>query len=414
MQEYLNKTKEYLDSKLIPFWAARAVEAKYGGFQTNYDKDGNRTDVTEKSFLAQCRSIFTISHAMRLGFDWPNGREALQNGIAFLFKYFHDREYDGYYWIVEEDGHPVDENKIIYGHSFLIYGLSEYTLLTGDQAAESEAVRIFDLLQEKAADREYGGYYEHFNRFFNRKQARGDIGAHKSLDVHIHLMEAYTTLYECTQAENHKRALLDIIELIFDKMIDADTGTGISMFSCDWKPIANVELDTVWGRDRFNEAGKSSDITSYGHNIELAWLYLHAQDILGIPREKSLDRVLPIYEHTYQRGIDWEYGGIYVEGQRNGEPTEETKEFWQQAEAMVGFLDAYLVTGHEKYLQAFKNVHDFVFKKIINWEQGEWYALMDKEGNVIWDYMGTSWKVFYHTVRGTCQIIRKLEKIINR
>ena len=414
MQEYLNKTKEYLDSKLIPFWAARAVEAKYGGFQTNYDKDGNRTDVTEKSFLAQCRSIFTISHAMRLGFDWPNGREALQNGIAFLFKYFHDREYDGYYWIVEEDGHPVDENKIIYGHSFLIYGLSEYTLLTGDQAAESEAVRIFDLLQEKAADREYGGYYEHFNRFFNRKQARGDIGAHKSLDVHIHLMEAYTTLYECTQAENHKRALLDIIELIFDKMIDADTGTGISMFSCDWKPIANVELDTVWGRDRFNEAGKSSDITSYGHNIELAWLYLHAQDILGFPREKSLDRVLPIYEHTYQRGIDWKYGGIFVEGQRNGEPTEVTKEFWQQAEAMVGFLDAYLVTGNEKYLQAFKNVHDFVFTKIINWEQGEWYALMDREGNVIWDYMGTSWKVFYHTVRGTCQVIRKLEQIINR
>jgi len=351
MQEYLQKSKEYLNSKLIPFWASRAVEPKFGGFQTNYDRDGIRTDVTEKSFLAQCRSIFTISHAMRLGFDWPNGKDAVQQGINFLLKYFRDNEYDGYYWIVEEDGHPIDENKIIYGHSFLIYGLSEYALLTGDKTAESEAVRIFDLVQEKVADKKNGGYYEHFDRYFNLKQARGDIGTHKSLDVHMHLMEAYTTLYELTQTKNHREALLSVIELIFDKMVDKLTGTGISMFTEDWRPIANVELDTVWGRDRFDEDGKSVDITSYGHNIELAWLYLHAQDILGIPREKSLDRVVPIYEHTYQKGIDWKYGGIFVEGQRRGEPTEVTKEFWQQAEAMVGFLDAYLVTGQENILR---------------------------------------------------------------
>jgi len=414
MQEYLQKSKEYLNSKLIPFWASRAVEPKFGGFQTNYDRDGIRTDVTEKSFLAQCRSIFTISHAMRLGFDWPNGKDAVQQGINFLLKYFRDNEYDGYYWIVEEDGHPIDENKIIYGHSFLIYGLSEYALLTGDKTAESEAVRIFDLVQEKVADKKNGGYYEHFDRYFNLKQARGDIGTHKSLDVHMHLMEAYTTLYELTQTKNHREALLSVIELIFDKMVDKLTGTGISMFTEDWRPIANVELDTVWGRDRFDEDGKSVDITSYGHNIELAWLYLHAQDILGIPREKSLDRVVPIYEHTYQKGIDWKYGGIFVEGQRRGEPTEVTKEFWQQAEAMVGFLDAYLVTGQEKYLKAFRNVHEFVFTKNINWDKGEWYALLEREGNVVWDYMGTSWKVFYHTVRGTCQVIKKLEKIVNQ
>ncbi len=412
MIDYLEKTKAYLNEKLIPFWAARAVEPTYGGFQTNYDKDGKRTDVTEKSLLSQARCIFTLSHAMRLGFMWPNGRESLQQGIDFLFHHFRDPEYDGYYWIVEADGHPIDDNKIIYGHSFLIYGLSEYALLTGDKTAEKEAIRLFDMLQERVVDKEYGGYFEHFDRKFEPKQARGDIGVHKSLDVHMHLMEAFTTLLELTKAGNHKKALEDVIELIYDKMIDPGTGTGISMFTQDWTPIANVELDTVWGRDRFDEDGKSTDITSYGHNIELAWLYLHAQDILGIPREKSLDRVIPIYEHTYHRGIDWEFGGIFVEGQRDGEPTEVTKEFWQQAEAMVGFLDAYLLTKNQKYLDAFKNVHDFVFTKNINWDLGEWYALLSREGNLIWDYMGTSWKVFYHTVRGTCQVIKKLEKAV--
>jgi len=412
LEKYLSKTSDYLNDNLIPFWADRAVDSKYGGFQTNYDRDGMRTDVTEKSFLSQCRAIFTISHAMRLGFEWPNGFETLRQGIDFLFNHFRDPEHDGYYWIVEEDGTPKDTNKIIYGHSFLIYGLSEYALLTGDNVAKDEAIRIFDLLQERVADEKDKGYFEHFDREFNLKKARGDIGAHKSLDVHMHLMEAYTTLYELTNAENHKQALLDVIDLIFDKMVEPTTMTGISMFTSEWKPISNVELDTVWGRDRFDEDGKDTDITSYGHNIELTWLYLHAQDILEIPREESLNRVQPVYEHTFKNGVDWKYGGLYVEGERFGEATEVTKEFWQQAEAMVGFLDAYSLTNDEKYLDAFINIHDFVFEKVINWEQGEWFALNEENGDLIWDYMGTSWKVFYHTVRGTAQVIKKLENIL--
>ncbi|MEN8192645.1 MAG: AGE family epimerase/isomerase [Bacteroidota bacterium] len=413
LKEYLEKTEKYLNEKLIPFWTQRAVEPKFGGFQTNYDRDGNRTEVTEKSFLSQVRSVFTISHAMRLGFDWPNGEAAIQQGIEFLQKYFFDKEYDGYYWIVSEDGKPIDDNKIIYGHSFLIYGLSEYALLTGDKSAKDEAIRIFDLLQTKVADRENDGYHEHFDRYFNLKKARDDMSSHKSLDVHMHLMEAFTTLYELTQKEEHRKALTDVIDLIFEKMIEPNTGTGISMFTNDWIPIANVELDTVWGRDRFDEDGKSTDITSYGHNIEFAWLYLHSQDILEIPREKSLDKVIPIYEHTYKNGIDWKHGGIFVEGERYGSPTERTKEFWQQAEAMVGFLDAYILTKEKRYLDAYINVYDFVFSKVINWDQGEWFALNEENGDLIWDYMGTSWKVFYHTVRGTCQIVNKMKKTLN-
>ena len=166
------------------------------------------------------------------------------------------------------------------------------------------------------------------------------------------------------------------------------------------------------GAVRFDKYGKSIDITSYGHNIELTWLYLLSQDVLKIPREKSLCKMVKIYEHTYQNGIDWMNGGLFVEGEKTGSVTETNKEFWQQAEGMVGFLDAYLMANDEKYLEAFKNIHDFVFEKMINWEQGEWFALLDQKGNVIWDYMGTSWKTLYHTVRGMCEISNRLRKII--
>ena len=60
-----------------------------------------------------------------------------------------------------------------------------------------------------------------------------------------------------------------------------------------------------------------------------------------------------------------------------------------------------------------ENVHDFVFDKMINWEQGDWYALLEPDGKIIWDYMGSSWKIFYHTVRSTCLTVKKLKKIVD-
>jgi len=413
LQDYLTKTENYLKEILIPFWAERAVEPKYGGFQTNYNVNGNRNDVTEKNLLCQARCIFTISHSARLGFPWPNQEKMLSHGIDFLFNNFKNKKQDVYYWILSEDGKIIDDSIVIYGHSFLIYGLSEYSLLTGDQTTKNEAIRIFDLLQKKVKDKKSGGYFEHYDRNFDVEIVRSDNQIHKSLDVHMHLMEAFTVLYELTGDPKHKQALEEVIDLIFNKTVDPKTGVGMAMFTAEWQPINNVQLGKLWGRDRFEDDGKPPEITSYGHNIELAWLYLHALDILGISKNDFLDRVVPIFDHTYKNGVDWENGGIFVEGHREGEVTEKTKEFWQQGEAMVGFLDAYLLTKDEKYLKAFQNVHNFVFDKMINWEQGDWYALLETDGKIIWDYMGSSWKIFYHTVRATCLIVRKLEEIID-
>ena len=413
MEGYLERTESYLNEKLIPFWAGRAVEPRFGGFQTNYDRQGRRTDVTEKSLLAQARCLFTLSHAARLGFEWPGVREALAQGIAFVLTHFRDPEFDGYYWICEEDGRVKDDAKVVYGHSFLIYGFAEHALLTGDARSRDEAARLFDLLLARAADLRHGGFREHFDRRFRPAATRRDGLLHKSLDVHMHLMEAFTTLYELTGDPRHRDALEQVIALIFDRMIHPASGVGVAMFAEDWTPVANAQLETVWGADRFDEKGKGPEITSYGHNIELAWLYLHALDVLGVPRAEGLPRVKPIFEHTCERGVDRRHGGLFVEGVRDGEATERTKEFWQQAEALVGFLDAYALTGEAKFLDAFRNVHDFVFGKMIAWDPGEWLALLAEDGTVLWDHLGTSWKVLYHTVRGMCEVIVRLRRVVS-
>ncbi len=408
LETYLQRTATYLQNLLIPFWAERYEDKAHGGILANYDAQGRRTEVTDKAMLAQGRAIVTLSHAMRLGWNWPNGHGVVHRGIDHLFRVFRDTEHDGYVWMTAEDGRPIDDAKVIYGHSFLIYALAEHALLTGDTRSRAEACRLFTLLMDRAADIRYGGFYEHFDRQFHLIAVRHDGLIHKSLDVHMHLMEAFTSLYELTGEPRHRQALLDITGLIFDRMIDAQTGVGISIFQPDWTPIPNIQLGTLWGADRFDPTGKPSEITSYGHNIELAWLYLHSLDILGIPREEGAPRVLPIFAHTAHDGVDWDYGGLYVEGHRQYGPTEQNKEFWQQAEALVGFLDAYAMTGDATYLRAFVNIHDFIFTHLICWEHGEWYPLADRHGTVLRDALGYHWKVGYHTIRAMCETVKRL------
>lgn len=416
MKSYLDRTESYLREKLLPFWMERIVEPRCGGFRTAYDRDGKPSGETQKTLLCQGRSIFTLSFAARLGYEPLRLEGIVRAGMDFLPR-FRDERHGGHFWILEEDGRVKDDTKVVYGLSFMIYALSEFSLLTGDTRARDEACRLFDLLFARAADLRHGGFAEHFDREWNLVTVRQDGIAHKSLDVHMHLMEAFTTLYELTRLDRHRRALEDQIGLIYGRMVDPVTGCGISMFGPDWTPLANVQLGTVWGSDRFDASAKPPEITSYGHNIELAWLTLHAESVLagtGNPRDGAAvrARVEPIFRHTAEHGVDREHGGLYVEGWRAGEATDRGKEFWQQAEAMVGFLDAFLLLGDERYLEAFRGVHDFVFRHLVHPKLGEWYALAARDGRILQGYLGHSWKICYHTVRATCLVVEKLRMVV--
>jgi mannobiose 2-epimerase len=65
-------------------------------------------------------------------------------------------------------------------------------------------------------------------------------------------------------------------------------------------------------------------------------------------------------DHGLDNGVDFEYGGVYVEGPHSGGVYDMEKEFWQQAEVMIGMLEACLRFGPERYWLAYENVHRFV------------------------------------------------------
>ena len=411
---YKEEAEKHLKEELLPFWLDRCKDDENGGFITHFDKDGNNTGENEKSLIAQARTLYSMASAHRAGYGDGRCGEYARHGVDFLINKMWDNEHGGFFWTVDRNGNVAIDKKILYGLSFAIYSLSEYTLATSDPVGLEYAEKVFDLIQKYCADTMYGGYFEMFERNWDLCAPGSQGGDRKTLDVHMHLMEAFTTLYECSGKSVHRRKLLEDIDILFKRIIHPKYRTGIPQFTPDWKVAPQVKFDIVWGWDRFPEGGlktHAEDNTSYGHNVEFFWLFLHAFDIIGSDHKAYKKDLKKILKHTVKNGIDNKYGGVYVEGAHSGEVYDREKEFWQQAEVMIGMLEACLRYGPEKYWPVYENVHRFVFDKMIHHEVGEWWPLLTREGKPIWTHMSHSWKVNYHTVRAAVQCIKRLEKL---
>jgi mannose 2-epimerase len=415
LSELKSEAENHLINELLPFWTSRMTDNINGGYITHFDEQGNDTGEDEKSLIAQTRCLYTISSAHRAGYGGGEFKDIAKHGADFLIDKMWDKEYEGFYWMMDRKGNVKIDKKIIYGHSFAIYSLSGYSLATGDPRGVEYAEKVFDLLQKYCVDSMYGGYWEMFHRDWALCGPGSQGGDRKTLDVHMHLMEAYTTLYECTGKDVHRRKLLEIIDILIKRIIHPVYKTGIPQFYKDWSLAPQIKFDIIWGWDRFSEDGQkgnATDNTCYGHNAEFAWLLNHALKILNADPQTYSDLFRTIYDHTLDNGIDKEYGGVFVEGPHSGGVYDREKEFWQQAEVLIGMLDAAILFDNEKYLDAYKNVHRFVFDKVINKKVGEWYPLLTRKGVPIWTYMGHSWKINYHTVRAMIQSINRMNILL--
>lgn len=413
----LGHMQGYLTETLLPFWIEHSVDWEAGGFLTYFDSTGEPTGETVKTFLMQIRMLFTMASAHRAGYGGGRCAELAKWGAAFLLDHYWDREHEGWIWIADRDGDPLLRKKIGYGQCFGMYAFSEYYLATGDTRGREAAERTYVAVCKHMLDTRHGGYYELMQSDWQPEKPGKYGGDRKSLDVHMHMMEALTNMLEMTGSETYRRRLLEVVDLLITRMLRPEDGTGYIQFALDFTPLPAILFDVEWGRDAEPEDGlaRPLEYTSYGHNVEFAWLLLHALDVLGDRADQYAGLVRKVFDHSMTYGVDREFGGVFVEGPYNSPPTITEKQFWQNAEMLVGMLDACLLFDDDRYWDAFKVVYDFVFDKFVVMDSGgEWYERLDRRGSPIDDSLGHAWKISYHTVRAVIQSIKRLQQLLSR
>ena len=414
VKELHDQVDSYLEDCLLPFWMENSPDPEYGGFLSYFDEHGRPTGETAKTFLMQARLLYSFSAAHRTGYGGQLSREMAEDAADFILEHYWDPRHGGWYWVTDRRGRPTVRDKVGYGQCFGIYAFSEYYMATGDERACKAALDTYSAVMQHMADSRHGGFVELMKPDWKPRGPGRQGGDRKSLDVHMHMMEALTSLYMMTEQSTHARRLREVIGLILDRMLEPESGTGYFQFEMDFTPIPAIEFDVTWGRDAEPDEGERPlDHTSPGHNVELAWLLLRAADALGEPRDRYADTVRKLCDHCADYGIDDTYGGVYAETPMD-RPTELTeKQFWQQAEGMIGMLDAYELLDDPAYWRGFRNVYDFLFDNMVAMDAGgEWRERVDRRGRPVDPALAHAWKINYHSVRGMLEVEKRLRRML--
>ncbi|MDD2957763.1 MAG: AGE family epimerase/isomerase [Lachnospiraceae bacterium] len=415
LQTAYQEITQHLNQELLPFWEAHGVDEIYGGYLTTFDENGREKEDEDKYIVTQTRMIWGYSaFARKLGHTEYLAKA--KQGVEFFIRHFWDETNGGWYWKTTRDGSLLDNGKVVYGQTFAIYALAEYTLASGDAIGKEYACRTFELLQKYCADTRYGGYYENMEADWSISEPGFAAGDLKSLDIHMHTMEAFTTLYECTGEEIHKRKLQEVIGIILDHMVNREAGCGKNQFALDFQVKPAINIRRTWNAER--ETGEvieaPTDTTSYGHNVELVWLLHRALEIMDMPMGTYQDIARKLMNHALKYGFDYQRGGVYRDGPQEGAPLVRDKEWWQNCESLIGFLDAYERFGDTKYLEAFWLNWKFDTDYMINHEVGEWRQLLREDGSILVPQIGNPWKAIYHSGRSMMECSLRLKRLLEQ
>ena len=218
-------------------------------------------------------------------------------------------------------------------------------------------------------------------------------GSPKSQNVHLHILEAYTNLLRAWPDPGLRADLGQLVEVMTQRIINpADHHLGL-FFNEDWSP--------------------RTDRISFGHDIEASWLLPEAAGMLA-----DGARIGPIHTEALQmarvtmaEGFDADGGLLYEAGPRGLTNTD--KEWWPQAEAAVGFLNAYQLSGDRRYLDASLRVWDFIEAHLIDRKNGEWFRAATRDGTVRPRQAKVSfWKCPYHNGRACMELIDRLRTLL--
>ena len=370
--------------RIADWWLDQTQDEHYGGFIGEVDSASKPVANAAKGSVLNSRLLWFFSTIAQLE-PQPQFRNAADRAYGAFIENFCDKEFGGTYWELTHDNSVLDDNKQVYAQCFYIYALAAYFKLTQDQQAIASALRIFDLLEEHALDRLEGGYIESLDRQWQRKSTQRlsdeDLVAPKSMNTHLHVVEAYSALYEVTGAQKVAAALRSSIQLFDDYILDHDTGHLRMFFNGNW-------------------ADRSTHL-SFGHDIEASWLLWKAVSVLGdesmIQRFRAIS--LTMVDQHMESALGDNGESLDQASLANGQNCEASV-WWVQAEALVGYLAAFKQTRDPRYLKVADGIWRFIQDNHIDQVNGEWHWLgADSAASQQPKYKAGFWKGPYHNGR---------------
>ncbi len=402
--------EQELRGDILKFWIEHAVKPSNDGFYGAADLEGNPVEANLSCVLT-ARILWTYSEVAMLYPDNQEYKQMAHLAYRVLQDKFLDQVYGGYFMEITPGGEIASDIKHTYAQAFVIYALSKYMEFVQDDKVLGVIRGFFIQLENKTKDPLHPGYFEAFTRDWKPygENRMADNNEPRSMNTHLHVMEAYAGLFKVWSDEKVRVRLTELLELFIQKIIRPTGHLGI-FFDVD-----------------FNEVDASKGTCSFGHDIEASWLLMEAADILGDNSIKIRMKPLCIRmaDAVAREGVDQD-GGLFLESTRFGSHLRTNKHWWPQAENLVGFMNAFEMTGDPKYWEIVKKAWNFINTHLIDHERGEWYTKVNRLGVPYLiepagdpspyyrnDWKIDPWKCPYHNGRAMGEMVKRCNQFAN-
>jgi len=394
--------------RILKYWQTYAPDEKNGGFHGAVNLENKLVYGAVRSCVLNARILWTFSAAAIAFPDKDYGWMA-ERAYNVLMHYFKDHEYNGFYMDITADNKPSDTVKHTYVQAFVLYALSKYYEYSPNEKLLEELGTFFIFLDGQTKDPCALGYLEGFSRDWKPilQNRMADENDPKSMNTHLHLLEAYAAVYRVWPNEMVRMRLTQILSIFQHQIIREDGHLGIFF-----------DLDFV-------ETDMSRAICSFGHDIEASWLIKEAIDILNVP--DKFDGLKPFLrkmaDSVFREGLDQD-GGLFLESTRFGSHLRTNKHWWLQAELLVGEMNAFEESEDWKYWELLKKSWKFIDQHVIDHTGGEWFTKVNRSGVPYLvepaddpspyyrnDWKIDPWKCPYHNGRAMLELIARINKV---
>ena len=387
MKEYINEVKSELCGRIIPFWKGLRDD-RLGGYIGQVDFDLTRRPEAERGCILNSRILWFFSEAyMLLGDD--SLLDEANHAYEMLIK-MTDPKNGGVYWSLNADGTVFDGTKHTYNQAFAIYALSAYYRASKRRGALDRAYELFDTVETKCFDGR--GYLEAFTADWkpesNEKLSENGVEAGRTMNTLLHVMEGYTGLYESDRSEKVREKLYFIADVFENKIYNREKHRQEVFFDLDYNTLI--------------------DLHSFGHDIETSWLMDHTLDVLG--DEKLTQRIRPLLLEMAEKTLEVAFTDHGFCNESENGVINTTRIWWVQAEALLGFMNAYKHTHEEKFREAYLSQWRFIRDVLTDKREGsEWFWCTDENGVPAEKPIVEPWKCPYHNGRMCMEIIRRVK-----
>lgn len=378
---------------IFNFWINNAIDKENGGFVGAILGDGTIIKNAPKGAILNGRILWSFSAAYNYTKN-PKYLEMANRAFDYLVDNFVDKKHGGVYWELDAKGNPINTRKQAYALGFAIYGLSEYYKACKSEKSLHIAQEIFWTIEKHFWDKKHDGYIEALSADWkplaDMRLSAKEANWPKSMNTHLHILEPYTNLYRVWKNPILGESIRRIIRIFLDHIINSETAHFELLFDYDW---------TV-----------KTDIVSFGHDIEGSWLLAEAAEELGDEEliKEVNEMAVRMVNVTKEQGTDTD-GSVFNE--REGAHLDTDKHWWPQAEAMVGYVNAWQITGDKKYLDEAERVWNFIDLKMVDHQNGEWFWRIDTDGKPYPEEEKVGfWKCPYHNSRALIEVCSRLKK----